>query len=123
LTADDRRRRRLTRLLAGIGVASGAALVARPQRVVDKACPEFPRSRLWLVRVLGLRLLVQHGAVLNLPDRRLVGAGSAVDLLHAASMLPLVGSRRYRRAALISGSLAATYAALGAAVAPRSDGR
>jgi hypothetical protein len=123
MTADDRIRRRSTRVLAGLGVASGAALLTRPQRVVDRVCPEFPASRLWLVRVLGARLVLQHGAVLARPDRRLVDAGSAIDLLHAATMLPLLGSHRYRRAALISGSLAATYAALGAVAAPRSDRR
>jgi hypothetical protein len=120
MTADDRRRRRLTRLLAGLGIASGAALLAQPQRVVDRVCPEFPATRLWVVRLLGARLLAQHGAVLAVPDRRLIGAASAVDLLHAATMLPLLGNPRYRRAALLSGSLAATYAALGAAAAPRS---
>jgi hypothetical protein len=115
---DDGRRRRTTRLLAGLGAGSGLALLVRPQRVVDGVSPEFPRSRLWLVRLLGARLLVQHGAVLAVPDGRLVRAGSAIDLLHAASMVPFVAAPRYGRAARISGALAAAYAAIGAAVAP-----
>ena len=54
---DDSRRRTITRLLAGLGAASGAALLARPQQVVDRLCPEFPHDRVWLVRLLGARLL------------------------------------------------------------------
>jgi hypothetical protein len=50
----------------------------------------------------------------------LVRAGSAVDLLHAASMVPFAGSTRYGRAARLSGGLAAGYAAVAMAVGPRS---
>ena len=117
--AADTRRRTLTRLLAALGAASGLALVARPQRVVDRLAPGFPESRLPLVRLLGLRLVAQHGAVFLEPHPVLVRAGSAIDLLHAASMVPLVASPRYGRAARISGGLAAAYAAVAMAVAPR----
>ena len=44
--------------------------------------------------------------------------GSAVDLAHAASMVPFVASPRYGRAARISGGLA-RGAAVALAVAPR----
>jgi hypothetical protein len=118
-TRDDGGRRRLTRLLAGLGAASGVALLARPQRVVDRLCPEFPRDRVWLVRALGARLLLQHGGVLVLPHGGMVRTGSAVDLLHAASMVPFAASARYGRAARISGALAAGCAALAMTVAPR----
>jgi hypothetical protein len=118
----DRTRRTLTRLLAALGIASGLALLTRPQQIVDAVAPALPRERLWLVRVLGTRLLVQHGAVLAAPGRRLVRLGSAVDLAHAATMVPFVASPQYGRAARISGALAATYAALGAAAAPRPAG-
>ena len=64
---DQRRRRTITRLLAGLGVASGAALLARPQQVVDRLCPELPHDRVFLARLLGARLLLQHGAVLLEP--------------------------------------------------------
>jgi len=80
MATDDGSQRRLTRLLAGLGVASGIALIARPQQVVDRIAPAFPASRLWLVRVLGGRLLVQHGAALAVPDRRLE-ADRALDEL------------------------------------------
>jgi hypothetical protein len=115
----DGRERLLTRLLAGLGIATGVTLLARPQQVVDTVAPAFPRNRVWLVRLLGARLVVQHGAVLAVPERRLVRVGSAVDLLHAASMVPFVASPRYGPAARVSGGLAAAYAALALAVAPR----
>ena len=118
---DTRWTRRLARLLAGLGVASGVALVARPDAIADRLCPEFPQSRRWLVRLLGLRLLAQHGAVLVAPRRDLIRLSSAVDLVHAASMVPFVASARYGRAARLSGGLAAAYAAVALAVAPPSE--
>ena len=115
----ERGRRGLTRLLAGLGAGTGVALLARPRQVVDAVAPEFPRDRLWLVRLLGVRLVAQHGAVLAAPSAGLVRLGSAVDLVHAATMVPFVASPRYGRAARISGGLAATYAAIALALAPR----
>ncbi|MET0765631.1 MAG: hypothetical protein ABWY29_12255 [Blastococcus sp.] len=114
-------RRLMTRTLAMAGVISGAALLARPQRVVDAIAPAFPRERLWLVRLLGARLVAQHGAVLAAPRPRSVRLSSAVDLVHAASMVPFVASPRYGRAARLGGGLAAAYAAVALAVAPRSE--
>jgi hypothetical protein len=119
MATNDGARRRLTRLLAALGVAAGVALLARPQQVVDRLAPAFPADRLWLVRALGGRLLAQHGAVLAVPDRLLVRLGSAVDLVHAASMVPFVVDAHYGRAARISGGTAAAYAAAALAVAPR----
>jgi hypothetical protein len=111
VTTTNGRRHRLTRVLAGAGAAWGVALLARPRRVVAALCPEFPASRLWLVRVLGARLVAQHAVVLLAPEAPVVRVASAVDLAHAASMVPLLASARYRRAALISGGVAAVYAA------------
>jgi hypothetical protein len=118
----DSPRRILTRLMAGTGAATGVVLLARPLQVVDAVAPAFPRERLWLVRALGARLVAQHGAVLVSPSPRLVRLGSAVDLVHAATMVPFVASPRYGRAARISGGLAAAYAAVALAVV-RSEGR
>ena len=119
-TRDDDRARRLTRLLAGLGAASGVALLVRPQRIVDRLCPELPHDRVWLARALGARLLLQHGVVFLEPHPVLVRAGSAIDLLHAASMVPFAASARYGRAARLSGALAAAYAAVAMAAAPRA---
>jgi hypothetical protein len=115
----DPRRRTLTRALAGLGLLSGATLLARPQQVVARLCPELPPSRLPLVRLLGMRLLAQHGAVFLEPHPTLVRAGSAIDLMHAASMVPFIASPRYGRAARLSGGLAAAYAGVAMALAPR----
>ena len=115
MTHPTARRQWPTRLLSGAGAAWGLALLTRPRRVVAALCPEFPPFRLWIVRLLGARLAAQHVAVLLTPEAPVLRAASAVDLLHAASMVPLLGSARYRRAALISGGIAAAYAA----VAPR----
>ena len=116
----DRRRRAVTRLIAVLGVGSGVALLTRPRQSVDAVAPAFPHEQLWLVRLLGARLVAQHGAVLTVPTAGLVRLGSAVDLAHAASMVPFVASPRYGRAARVSGALAAAYAAVALAAAPRS---
>ena len=115
---DEARRRTTTRVLAGLGAASGLALLARPQRIVDRLCPELPRDRVFLARLLGIRMLVEHGTVLLEPHPVLVRAASAVELVHAATMVPFAGSARYGRAARLSGGLAACYAAVAVAVAP-----
>ena len=53
----------------------------------------------------------------------LIRLSSAVDLVHAASMVPFVASPQYGRAARVSGALAAAYAAAALAVAEKSDRR
>jgi hypothetical protein len=110
VTSRDGLRRVLTRLLAALGLAWGAALLARPQRVVDAVDPVFARERLWVARLLGARLVVQHAALLVAPEPPVVRLASAVELVHAASMVPVLLLPRYRRAAWISGGIAAAYA-------------
>jgi hypothetical protein len=112
----------LARLLSMACAAAGLALLIRPRRAVAAICPEFPASRIWLVRVLGARMVAQHAAVLALPEPSVVRVAAAVDLVHAATMAPFVGSARYGRAARISGGLALGYAALGS-VLSRRDAR
>jgi hypothetical protein len=112
--------RRLSRVLAGPGGLWGLALLVRPQRVVAALCPEFPQSKLWVARVLGARLVLQSAVVLAVPARRTVRAAATVEALHAASVVPLLRSPRYRRAALVSGGYAALYAVTATSVAPPS---
>ncbi len=109
----------MSRVLAALSGAWGMQLLIRPRPTIETLCPEFPESKQWVARVLGARLVVQHALVLASPARRHVRAAAAVDLLHAASMVPLLWSPRYRRAALVSGGYAALYAATAPAVAPR----
>ena len=106
------------RAASAAGLAAGLALLTRPGQVVDRLAPAYPRDRLPIVRLLGARLVGQHAVVLAAPLPRVLRVAAAVDLLHAATMLPLLGSSRYGRAARISGALAAGYG-LGALAASR----
>lgn len=91
------------------GLVAGLALLTSPDRVLTWLAPEYPRERQWVVRLLGARLVGQHAATLAAPTPAVVRAAGAVDLLHAATMVPLLRSERYGRAARISGGLAAAY--------------
>lgn len=67
--------------------------------------------------VLAVRDVAQGAWLVAEPRREVAEAGSFVDVLHAASMLP-VGAlmARYRRAAAVSAGEAATWVALAAAL-------
>jgi hypothetical protein len=82
------RGRRLLRL------GLGAALLLRPELLG----PVTPPGRIG-VRVLGSRLLAQ-GALLRSPR-----LGAAIEVAHAASMLPLLRSSDYRTPAARSAAL------------------
>jgi hypothetical protein len=110
----------VARLLAGTGLAWGLTLLLGAARVVDALCPELPAEKRWLVRVLGARLVAQHATVLLAPVRPVRSVAAAVELLHAASLVPLLGRPRYRRAALISGGVAGVSAVVLAAPAEPS---
>jgi hypothetical protein len=97
------------RVPAGAGVVAGLFLLTRPGSALHHLAPRFPRERRWVVRLLGARLVVQHAAVLVAPRPSVVRAAAAVDLVHAATMLPLMRSSRYGRAARISAAVAAAY--------------
>jgi hypothetical protein len=118
----NRGRRAATQALAAVGVAAGVALLTRPEQIVDRLCPEYPPSRRWIARVLGARLVVQHAAVLVAPTAAVLRAASTVDLVHAASVVPLLALPHYRRAAVISGGMAAAYTAAHAAIAAAAGG-
>jgi hypothetical protein len=113
----DHTARRISRVHAAAGITTGLALLFHPQRLLDALAPEFPTERRWIVRAFGARVLVQDAAVLVRPEPAVVVAGAAVDVLHAASMLPLLRSARYGRAARISGAVSAGAAVAGWALA------
>jgi hypothetical protein len=98
-----------TRVAAAAGLGAGLVLLVRPDAALDRLAPEFPRRRQWVARLLGARLVAQHAAVLAAPRPPVLRVAAATDLLHAATMLPLVRSPRYGRAARISGGGAAAY--------------
>ncbi len=98
-----------TRVPAAAGAVAGLILLTRPEQALGRLAPEYPRQRRWVVRVLGARVLAQHVAVLAAPRPAVLRVAAAVDLLHAVTMLPLVRSPLYGRAARVSGGIAAAY--------------
>jgi hypothetical protein len=98
------------RLLCAVRGLWGVLLLVRPRQVTGTLAPQFPGDRTWLARVLGARVAAESAALLATSDRRVRLAATGVDVLHAASMLPCLFSRRYRRAGLISGGDAAASA-------------
>ena len=97
---------------AGVArVGLGLVEVAAPCRLGAATLGHRPDRRERVVmRVLGARQLGQHVAAERGDD--LLG-GPVLDILHAASMLPVaVVSRRYRRSALTSAAVAAALALL-----------
>ena len=116
-TRSDASVRPLVGLLAGSGLAVGLGLLTRAEAVTGAVDPRYPRGRLWIVRALGLRLVVQHALVLLRRDGTSLRLAAAVDGLHAASMVPALAAPRYRRAALLSGGLAAVSAVVAARLA------
>src|SRR4051794_41608712 len=109
----------LLRGLAATGVAWGGLLLSRPRLVAKALSPEFPADRDWVARLLGARLVVQDSALFLSPTRGAALAGAVVDGVHALSMLPWLGSPTYRRAAAISGAVAAVGALSAGALARR----
>ena len=109
----------LLRALAATGIAWGGLLLARPRLVARALCPDFPADRDWVARLLGARLVLQDSALFAKPTREAALAAAVVDGLHALSMLPWLGSKRYRRAAAVSGAPAAVGAATAALLARR----
>ncbi|MDK3256487.1 hypothetical protein [Blastococcus capsensis] len=67
--------------------------------------------------MLGARPVAQHALVLTRPDGASLRLAAAVDGLHAASMLPVLAVPRYRRAAAVTGGLAAASGLAGQSVA------
>lgn len=72
----------------------------------------------WIIRLLGLRTLVQGLMQLTRPQRTTFAVCAAVDLTHAASMLLAAQAwPTYRRAALLSAAGAGLSAVVGVTAA------
>jgi hypothetical protein len=97
--------------------AYGVALICAPGRLIMARTRLRPSGRACAVgRVLGARHLAQALICGATPTPRLIRAGVAVDLLHAASMLALAAENADVRSALLTdASIAAAFAGAGSA--------
>jgi len=86
----------------------GAADVLAPQALGRAELGRRPDAlSRGVLRVLGVRQVVQAGLVLRFPTRDARRLSAVVDLLHAASMVALaVLDRRRRRGALVQAGIA-----------------
>jgi hypothetical protein len=106
-----------TRIRATAAVRAGWAviLLTMPERLLraDGGGP-VPAAAIAVVRVLGVRHLLQAGASAALPTGSVAGLGALVDTVHAGSCVGLaVGSRRWRRSALFDVLVEAGFAVVG----------
>lgn len=113
----------MTTALRVLGVAraafGGLSLLAlsRPDRVARAGL--LPMA-VTAARALAVRDLAQGALLVSRPDRPIARVGSAIDALHASSMLPVVGlAPRYRRAATISALTALAWVAMSEAAVRR----
>jgi hypothetical protein len=79
-----------------------------------RACtgqPPSPRARR-VARVLGLRHVAQAAVTAWAPERKVIAAGTAIDLCHAASMFAVAAARTPLRRAELTDALVATTLAV-----------
>jgi hypothetical protein len=102
-------------ILAGVRAGYGVVQVALPGYSAEELLGgPLDATTVRVVRVLGARQLAQAGLALAFPAEPLLGLGVGVDALHALSMVPLaLATPRWRRPALVSGLMAAAFAAAG----------
>jgi hypothetical protein len=113
-------RRRGARLLAGVHASQAVLLLAQPPAVLRGIAGDRGVPPAGIVRVLGLRILVQATAEAVRPRPEVLRLGVAVDLAHAASMLAAARVwPRCRRASLASAGSAGACAVAGALLVRR----
>ena len=108
--------------LAGVRAGDGAVQLLRPAYSAEQLLggPLDPGA-VAAVRVLGARQLAQAAMSVTAPSARLLALGAGANGVHALSMAVLVlADRRWRRPAMVSGLIAAAFAAGGAAAARRA---
>lgn len=96
--------------IAAVQAAGGITLAAAPA-VLDRPLPALAAARpRVLVRLLGLRMLLQAG--MALADPQTARASAVVDLAHCGSMIATaLAAPKYRTAAAASATVAALFAA------------
>ncbi len=97
----------------------GAALLCVPGPLIRRVTGSPADRRIKVTaRVLGARHLVQAAATARRSGPDALRIGASVDASHAASMFALaVGDRARRRAALVDGTVATTFSAVGMVLA------
>jgi hypothetical protein len=110
--------------LASVRAGYGLIQLALPRYSAEQQLGgPLDSATLRVVRVLGARQVTQAGLALAFPAEPLLGLGAGVDALHALSMVPLaLATPRWRRPALVSGLMAAAFAAAGVLVARHIPG-
>lgn len=107
------------RAIAIVQAAVATVLAGRPDDA-NRLAGQDPHAAppTWIVRVLGIRQLGQAAFQFAKPTPAVAYTAAAVDASHAASMVWVaLRSARYRRAAALSGALAAASALALAAAA------
>jgi hypothetical protein len=103
------------RTTAAVRAGWAVILLTMPERLLraDGGGP-VPAAAVAVVRVLGVRHLLQAGASAVLPTGSVAGLGALVDTVHAGSCVALAaGSPRWRRVALADVLVEAGFAASG----------
>jgi hypothetical protein len=104
--------------LVGARAAQAAILLAQPPGVLRSAAGTHHVPPPWIMRALGVRLLVQATAEMIWPRPATFRISAFVDLTHAATMYGAAKAwPRYRRAALVSAASAASTAVAATTVA------
>jgi hypothetical protein len=98
-----------SRRLWGAGQLGLGGLLLVAPRFVTTACAGQERPPpIWLVRLLGGRLLGQGGMLIVRPTPGVLAFGRAIDTVHGSSMVvTAVAKPEFRRSALTSGLVAA----------------
>jgi hypothetical protein len=105
--------------------AWGVALATVPDRILGVTQPERPGTPVAprILRVLGVRHILQSGVETLAPVPAVHYLGAVADVLHALSGVGLAAvDRRWRRAALIDSAIAAAFG-LAAALTAGTDRR
>jgi hypothetical protein len=101
---------------AAVGGVVGAALALRPEPALRWVSAGTAPAPVWLVRLLGARMVAQAVVEVSRPDRRVLWGGAGIELAHGASMLAAAAIwPGYRRSATASAAIAFGFAGLGIA--------
>jgi len=102
-------RPRALRLLLGVRLLWGTALLVDPEAVLRRLPHQrIDRSARTFARLLGIRHLVQAAITAHCPTRRSILAGAAIDATHAATMAILAAIRPDRRELALTNAATAT---------------